>query len=100
MQSSEIPAHFRCRHGWKDNYRNVDDNRNAPDPVVSAFHETFKLSDIKVTDARHAVVDKAELAKMKGKLVVFNDGKEQLIAAYLAPFREDTIVISRVTTLK
>ncbi len=39
-------------------------------------------------------------AKMKGKLVVLNDGKDPLSAAYLTLFREDTIVISIVAQQK
>ena len=74
--------------------------RNAPQPVVSAFHMTFKLSDINVTNARHAVVDKSDLSKLKGKLVVLYDGKEPLSAAYMGLFREDTIVLSLIPAKK
>ena len=68
--------------------------RNAPEPVIAAFHMTFKLSDIKITNARRVALDDSDLAKMKGKLVVLNDGKEPLSAAYLGLFQEDAIVIS------
>jgi hypothetical protein len=74
--------------------------RNATDPVVAAFHQTFKLSEVKVTDARRVAVDDSDIAKMKGRLVVLNDGKEPLSAAYLALFREDAIVISLVAQQK
>ena len=74
--------------------------RNDPQPVVSAFHMTFKLSDIKVTNARRAAVDKADLSKLKGKLVVLYDGKEPLSAAYMGLFREDAIVVSFVPAQK
>lgn len=70
--------------------------RHDPKPVVSAFHMTFKLSDIKVTNARRAAVDEADLSKLKGQLVVLNDGKEPLSAVYMGLFREDAIVISFV----
>jgi hypothetical protein len=68
--------------------------RHDPQPVVSAFHMTFQLSDIKVTNARRAAVDESDLSKLKGKLVVLYDGKEPLSAPYLGLFREDTIAIS------
>ncbi len=42
------------------------------------------------------MVDDADLAKLKGKLVVLYDGKEPLSAAYMGLFREDAIVISFV----
>jgi hypothetical protein len=71
--------------------------RHAPQPVVAAFHMTFKLSDIKVTNARRAAVDESDLSKLKGKLVVLYDGKKPLSAAYMGLFREDTIVISICT---
>lgn len=74
--------------------------RHDPKPVVSAFHMTFNLSDIKVTDARRAAVDEADLSKLKGQLVVLYDGKEPLSAAYLGLFREDAIVISFVPEKK
>ncbi len=74
--------------------------RNDPEPVVAAFHMTFKLSDIKVTNARRVAVDDSDLAKMKGKLVVLYDGKEPLSAAYLGLFQEDAIVISLVAEKK
>jgi hypothetical protein len=74
--------------------------RHDPQPVVSAFHMTFKLSDIKVTNARRAAVDKADLSKLKGKLVVLYDGKEPLSAAYMGLFREDAIVVSFVPAKK
>lgn len=70
--------------------------RRDPQPAVVAFHRTFKLSDIKVTNARRTMVDDADLAKLKGKLVVLYDGKEPLSAAYMGLFREDAIVISFV----
>ncbi len=68
--------------------------RHDPQPVVSAFHMTFKLSDITVTNARRTAVDESDLSKLEGKLVVLYDGKEPLSAPYLGLFREDTIVIS------
>ncbi len=37
--------------------------RNAPDPVVTALHQTLKLSDIKVTDAKRVAVDDGELGE-------------------------------------
>ena len=61
---------------------------------------TFKLSDIKVTNARRAAVDNADLSNLKGKLVVLYDGKEQLSAAYMGLFREDAIVVSFVPAKK
>ncbi len=67
--------------------------RHAP-PVVSAFHMTFNLSEIKVTNARRAALDESELSKLKGKLVVLYDGNEPLSAPYMGLFREDTIVVS------
>ena len=70
--------------------------RHDPKPVVSAFHMTFKLSDINVTNARRQPVDESGLSKLKGKLVVLYDGKEPLSAAYMGLFREDTIVLSIV----
>lgn len=70
--------------------------RHDPQRVVSAYHMTFKLSDIKITNARRAAVDESGLSKLKGKLVVLYDGNEPLSAAYLGLFREDTIVISLV----
>lgn len=74
--------------------------RNTPEPVIAAFHMTFKLSDIKITNARRVALDDSDLAKMKGKLVVLNDGKEPLSAAYLGLFQEDAIVISLVAEKK
>ena len=74
--------------------------RHAPQPVVSAFHMTLQLSDIKVTNARRAAVDEADLSKLKGKLVVLYDGKEPLSAAYMGLFREDTFVIFVVPAKK
>jgi hypothetical protein len=68
--------------------------RHAPKPVISAFHMTFKLSDIEVTDARRAPIDEANLAKLNGNLVVLYDGQQPLSAAYMALFEEDTIVVS------
>jgi hypothetical protein len=68
--------------------------RHDPKRVVSAFHMTFKLSDITITNARREAVDESELSTLKGKLVVLYDGKEPLSAAYLELFREGTIVIS------
>lgn len=68
--------------------------RHTPQPVVSAFHMTFKLSDIKVTNASRTAIDESDLNELKGKLVVLSEGKEPLSAAYLGLFREDTIVIS------
>ncbi len=68
--------------------------------VVSAFHMTFKLSDVTVTNARREAVDESELSTLKGKLVVLCDGKEPLSAAYLGLFREDTIVVSLVPARK
>lgn len=62
--------------------------------------DRFKLSDVKVTNARRVAVDDSALAKMKGKLVVLNDGKEPLSAAYLGLFQEDAIVISLVAEKK
>ena len=70
--------------------------RHDPKPVVSAFHMTFKLSDIRATNARRAAVDEVDLSKLKGKLVVLYDGKEPLSAAYMGLFREDTFVVSVV----
>ena len=74
--------------------------RQAPQPVVSAFHMTFKLSDIRVTNARRVVVDEPDLSELKGKLVVLYDGKESLNAAYLGMFREDIFVVSVVPAIK
>lgn len=74
--------------------------RHDPQPVVSAFYMTFQLSDIKVTNARRAAVDEADLSKLKGKLVVLYDGKEPLSAAYMGLFREDTFVVSVVPAKK
>ena len=68
--------------------------RHAPKPVISAFHMTFKLTDIEVTDARRAPVDESNLTKLKGKLVVLYDGQQPLSAAYMTLFQEDTIVVS------
>ena len=68
--------------------------RRAPKSVISAFHMTFKLSDIEVTDARRSAVDESDLAKLKGKLVVLYDGQQPLSAAYMTLFQEDTIVVS------
>ena len=70
--------------------------QHSPEPVVIAYHMTFKLTDINVTNARRAVVDETDFSKLKGKLVVLYDGKQPLSAAYLGLFREDTIVISLV----
>jgi hypothetical protein len=70
--------------------------RHDEKAVVSAFHMTFKLSDIRVTNARGAAVDEVDLSKLEGKLVVLYDGKEPLSAAYLGLFREDTFVVSVV----
>jgi hypothetical protein len=70
--------------------------RHTPQPVVSAFHMTFKLSDIKVTNARRVAIDESDLKELTGKLVVLYDGTEPLSAVYLGLFREDTIVISFV----
>ena len=69
---------------------------HKPKPVVGAFHMTFKLSDLKVTNARRTAIDETGLKELKGKLVVLSEGKEPLSAAYLGLFREDTIVISFV----
>jgi len=74
--------------------------RRDPKPAVAAFHMTFKFADISVTNARRVNVDESGLTKLKGKLVVFYDGKEQLSAAYLGLFREDTIVITFVPEQK
>jgi hypothetical protein len=74
--------------------------RHAPKHVVSAFFMTFKLSDIKVTNARRAPVDEADLSKLKGQLVVLYDGKKPLNAAYMGLFREDAIVVSVVPAKK
>ena len=68
--------------------------RHAPKPVISAFHMTFKLSDVEVMDARRAPVDEADLTKLKGKLVVLYDGQHPLSAAYMTLFEEETIVVS------
>ncbi len=74
--------------------------RHNPKPVVGAFHMTFKLSDIRVTNARRAAVDEVNLSKLKGKLVVLYDGREPLSAAYMALFSEDTFVVSVVPARK
>ncbi len=78
MQSSEVHAHFQCRHGRENDHRNVNNTRNAL-IRCDCTSPTLKLSDIKVTDAKRVAVDDGELAKMKGKLVVLNDGKDPLI---------------------
>ncbi len=70
--------------------------RHDPQPTVVAFHRMFKLSDIKVTNARRGAVDESDFSKLKGKLVVLYEGKEPLSAAYMGLFREDSIVISFV----
>ncbi len=62
--------------------------------VFSAFHRTFKLSEINLTNARRAALEESELSKLKGKLVVLYDGNEPLSAPYMGLFREDTIVVS------
>jgi hypothetical protein len=69
---------------------------HKPQRVVGAFHMTFKLSDIKVTNARREAVEDSELPNLQGKLVVLYDGWEPLSASYLGLFREDTVVISFV----
>lgn len=74
--------------------------RQAPQSVVSAYGMTLSFSDIKVTDARRAAVDEADLSKLKGRLVILYDGKEPLSAAYMRLFSEDTVVISVVPTKK
>lgn len=68
--------------------------RHDPERVVFAYHMTFKLSEVKVTNAMRVAVDETGLSKLKGKLVVLYDGKEPLSAPYMGLFREDTIVIS------
>ena len=68
--------------------------RSDPQTVVVAYCMTFKLSDIKVTNARRVALDDSEVAKTKGKLVVLYDGKEPLSAAYLGLFQEETTIIS------
>jgi len=68
--------------------------RHKPQTVVSAYHMTFKLSDIKVTNSRRKSLDETDFKELKGKLVVLSEGKEPLSAAYLGLFRENTIVIS------
>ena len=70
--------------------------RHDPKPTMSAFHMTFKLSDITVTNTLREAVVESDLSTLKGKLVVLCDGTEPLSAAYLRLFREDTIVISFV----
>ena len=65
-----------------------------PESVVIAFHQTFRLSDVKVTNARRKAIADDDLKDLKGKLVVLSDGKGPLTAAYLGLFREDTIVVS------
>ena len=70
--------------------------QHEPQRVVAAYHMTFKLSDIKITNARRAAVDESDLSKLAGKLVVLYDGWAPLSAAYLGLFRKDTIVISLV----
>lgn len=74
--------------------------RYAREPVVTAYHMTFKLSDVKITNARRAAVDESDIPKLKGKLVVLYDGKDALSAAYLGLFQEDAIVISVVPEKK
>ena len=74
--------------------------RLDPQRVVSAYHMTFKLSDIKVTNARRRAVDDSDLLKLKGRLVVLYDGWKPLSAPYLGLFREDTIVISYIPAKK
>lgn len=68
--------------------------RQAPDSVVSAFHRTFKLSDIKVTNVRSEAIGENEIGKLRGKLVVVSEGKAPLSAAFAGLFREDTVVIT------
>lgn len=66
----------------------------TPDGSPMAYHMTFKLADINVTDARRNALDKTELKTLKGKFVVLSEGKRPLSAVYLGLFREDTVVIS------
>ena len=72
------------------------ERKDGPTSIVSAFHMTFNLPDIKVTDARRVAMGDTDLSKLKGKLVVLYDGKEPLSAPYLALLQEDTIVVSLV----
>jgi hypothetical protein len=68
--------------------------RHDPERVVFAYHMSFKLSEVKITNARRVDVDESDLSKLKGKFVVLYDGKKPLSAPYMALFSEDTIVIS------
>ena len=49
--------------------------RHDPQPAIVAFHRTFKLSEIVVTNAKRTTVDDADLANLKGQLVVLYEGK-------------------------
>lgn len=69
--------------------------RQTPESVViAAVGRTFKLSDIKVTNARGKAIGEKDIEQLKGKLVVVSEGKTPLSAPYLGLFREDTILIT------
>lgn len=68
--------------------------KDNPERDLFGYHMTFKLSEIKVTNARRVAVDEAELSALKGKLVVLYDGKEPLSALYMGLFREETTIVS------
>lgn len=68
--------------------------RHKPQRVVSAFHMTFQLSDLNITNARRVSLDDSELTALQGKLVVLYDGAKPLSAPYMSLFQEDTIIIS------
>lgn len=67
---------------------------HAPSPHIVGYHRTFKLSEIQVTNARRKTLDKSEMKNLEGHMVILSMGEQQLSAAYLGMFLEDTIVVA------
>ena len=68
--------------------------RHDPNPSILAAHRLFNLAEVRLTDARRSPIKDDELKGLKGKLIVFAEGKGPLSAPCLGLFREDTVVLT------
>ncbi len=91
MLISEVDSQAKTITGLSTIQRQTPE---APEPVISAFHRTFKMSEIEITNARRKAIGEDDFENLKGKLVVISEGKTPLSAAFLGLFREDTVVIT------
>ena len=63
-------------------------------PRIIGHHRSFKFSEIEVTNARRKKLDESEIKNLNERLVILSTGEQQLSAAYLGMFIEDTIVVT------